>query len=968
MAIENEVSKLLGLSSEEVRVFKSVLALGQLSVGEISLYAGLTWEKAENLAESLTEQGTLKKVEGKVNRYIVGVPFKAFMDFLSSFQDELSIAYEQMAGQIDKKVEAIQQAASAAQEALAKTGLQSIDQIIKVKEEAQTSVSDVLTNGSEDLGIALEETKDVMVSMLQGHLEEYKTIAGETKDDLSAKTEDSVAQIKEAETTAKEGVEAFQNSVITKLDEQGIKAFEEMAKNIGLKLDETLASFLEKQKEHLEQIKNGIAISLDTHVNGIETSANELTSSHETVLDSTSDSLIKTYTETLTGLEEVLNTQISDCDLKATNTKNALSQAITPALETTLKSFEDAKNAFEQKIEEIITKSADEINAFSSNLKTIASEKLTQLQTKNEELRKQIEAEVSALLGESIGKEEILTNGGDGEEELEKSEEKREEISRVEKPVGLKPVTKPSVLASMDTFKAEASNVLTTFLKEQKKRIDALNSELGTLLDQSKQTVKSILETYKQTYSNLLNDTLNEHKSSLEKLINEIGQKCSDHIESGNNALNSARKSLQTSVLNSNEQLKSKVGEAITDSNTAIDETMTQLKQAVTNFKDAADQEKTANISKIEGEISRLKEEAASKMGEQTAKIKEGIEQTKTEIEEKTSVTIQMQEETVETFKQEKNMKIEETVNTNTETIDALKLELTDLVNQHLTSTEQLANLLTTGITGNKDAILETLNVHEATYTEIVTTKTTEVSEKIQEETGKAQTVIQGTSTKVKETLDTNTETVQKTVQKLQTSLQGTVEKQMEEGLAATGGVKEKVHELITKGANKAKETNDAMMKLWKGARSFKAKETEQTWLIVGRESVINFIKSMFGRVKSTITIVTPTVEDMPIEALSEIATTKRVHLVTDADADIHSDWLRNVFSMPNVRVRQFKEQNYFAVARDGEEVLIAPQEDSPNIVAVASEQDGYVELYQKIIGPIFMSQSVEIRREHLGY
>jgi hypothetical protein len=109
-----------------------------------------------------------------------------------------------------------------------------------------------------------------------------------------------------------------------------------------------------------------------------------------------------------------------------------------------------------------------------------------------------------------------------------------------------------------------------------------------------------------------------------------------------------------------------------------------------------------------------------------------------------------------------------------------------------------------------------------------------------------------------------------------------------------------------------------------------------------------------------------PSYADVPTEVIKKTRTSRRVHLITEINpeqAEEEKSWVQDLYSKPNVRVLRHSNLEYIAAARDGEEVLLAPLQDLPDVAGLASEQEGYVKLYQQFIGPLFMADSREIRR-----
>jgi len=163
-----------------------------------------------------------------------------------------------------------------------------------------------------------------------------------------------------------------------------------------------------------------------------------------------------------------------------------------------------------------------------------------------------------------------------------------------------------------------------------------------------------------------------------------------------------------------------------------------------------------------------------------------------------------------------------------------------------------------------------------------------------------------------------------------------------------------------------AKQTSDKLLAIWDETKQMKPRQFETTWLVVGLENIKTYLKGMIARTKSTITMAIPNHLDIPIDAIKGTPTSRRVHIISEVDpeqSDAEKELVQDLYTKPNVRVRKHTKLGYIAAARDGEEVLLAPFQDIHDLAGLASEQEGYIKLYQEIIGTQFLADSREIRR-----
>ncbi len=139
----------------------------------------------------------------------------------------------------------------------------------------------------------------------------------------------------------------------------------------------------------------------------------------------------------------------------------------------------------------------------------------------------------------------------------------------------------------------------------------------------------------------------------------------------------------------------------------------------------------------------------------------------------------------------------------------------------------------------------------------------------------------------------------------------------------------------------------------------------ELTWPIVTREAITHYLRDMIVRTKSTISLIVPSFEDLPVDALMQTPSTKRVIVATKILAT-YRDQVQQMLDKGNIQIRQRPNADIFACARDGEEILIAPFVEGikpSEEVAIVSQQDGFAKQFHELIGPMWLAQSQKITK-----
>jgi hypothetical protein len=162
---------------------------------------------------------------------------------------------------------------------------------------------------------------------------------------------------------------------------------------------------------------------------------------------------------------------------------------------------------------------------------------------------------------------------------------------------------------------------------------------------------------------------------------------------------------------------------------------------------------------------------------------------------------------------------------------------------------------------------------------------------------------------------------------------------------------------------SKTGNTQSILSNLWELLGSLQASEIERTWHIVTSEKVKIRLEDMLERAQSTITLVFPNFDEVPQKTLMKINPNVRIHIVTKID-EKQAQSVQKLLNQGNIRIWQIVHMPFYAGARDGEEVLIAPiHGGSEDVVAIVSDQESYISLFNTALGPRWISSAKEIRR-----
>jgi hypothetical protein len=164
--------------------------------------------------------------------------------------------------------------------------------------------------------------------------------------------------------------------------------------------------------------------------------------------------------------------------------------------------------------------------------------------------------------------------------------------------------------------------------------------------------------------------------------------------------------------------------------------------------------------------------------------------------------------------------------------------------------------------------------------------------------------------------------------------------------------------------SNELSESNEEKLNIINmAAKNVNQLGDSATWHVFGHKALLASIVDAMWRVKSTITIITPTVEPKILETMSQVAYKKksaRFLYTTAWDIQTFGGIIEKMKVLGNIQFRNLKGANdFFAMSRDSEEIVLCPETKNPkDMISIVSIQDGYAQIFSSFIYPIFQSKS----------
>ncbi|MFX1563858.1 MAG: hypothetical protein ACFFDP_11205, partial [Promethearchaeota archaeon] len=443
--------------------------------------------------------------------------------------------------------------------------------------------------------------------------------------------------------------------------------------------------------------------------------------------------------------------------------------------------------------------------------------------------------------------------------------------------------------------------------------ITIIEEQQANLEEETSSDYKTTSEGYEKTRNDLiakLSKNTEKAHQALEKDLSKVTTRL-EEIVSQDNTRSEARRDEQKVALT----------KIITDATAMVTESLSSIDSTINTTLNQTVQTITTTQGNIQDEIGKVLATTTQSIDSETEKMKVGIEQG-------ANKSLQIFSQELELAKSRLSRSTQDVISRTIETLNVIGKS---------TSTE---------IQQKVETILESIRQFAITVEDQLVTEAKQVGNRLSRSLGKKRRSL------IKET------------QILAKDVTKTLTKTEENSIAAISTFAEKTEPTLKHIATNAGKAKDILLGLWNALVGIQVSEAERTWHIVTRESVQNHLKDMIHRVKDNITLVYPSLDNVPIEDLKQIEKDRRIHLVTTVDNEKHKTTIQSLLRRGNIRIWHSPSMKFYAGVRDCEEILIAPTHGDPEeIVAVVSDQENYVALFTYNLGPRWISASKEIRQ-----
>ncbi|MGQ9720590.1 MAG: helix-turn-helix domain-containing protein [Candidatus Jordarchaeum sp.] len=881
MAVSQQVKTNLEGSQEELKI-----SLGQLR--ENFEKKTMEWEESLSTRKTIDSDALREQLEN-IERFV----FEQETPLKTSLEEELQKAEKELKTKVTEIVEEsniLRQRIQSRKENALETSRNRVEPLLSKISESNKNLIDNLND-------SLERRTQLTKKHLEDFVSNFNSESGSLKNNLSVNFTDSIA-------VQKSRVNSFEETFTTALSKM-IDILQFIEDKGGDKKKFSLG------KEETEELLDRVTFSKKEIIklkNELKKSVNDLNENFSMVSTNILDELDRSLTYIGESFEKKTGKTIQSLLDEDVKTREALGQKI--------------ENTFENTITPEIT-NFKTINE--NNLSEFHSEIDTQIDKQLREIEK---IKNDAISHVTSNRDNCLTvfgfiKSGIGEQLAKLSE-----------------ILQKTMVENYETtikISSEAQEQLgSLFAKIQDTiRIEPLSEMVKNSIEESIENLKQALEntnTDKQKIINQARDAVNNFIASREE-IQKISWKSVAEVEDFAEQISTLTSTLGSQILQQfseekvtlKEDLESEINESVNETNKRLENFLASLKESLNSYvekviKLKATAEKDVH-SKLDQEFAVLKKQ----LMEQKEQLGETLVKKRDEINEKQGKLQKGVLEVVSALGQELPSYVEKIKYDLLSTLDRHSRESRDSAEVKLESLvgitdKPFANLESKLLDFDRELSLSFEKLHSE-----LKSKTYETLESLKDDHTAFEETINNQYTNMekalKQKLEEATSSHLKEISKTITMTKISSEETERDVTLALNTFTEDIAEKIIEAITNTQETLKLITRIMKLSEEIEPKPFEDTERVVGKEQILNLLKTLIRNTKSTITILTPTIQDVPIEDLTHIPR-QRVILITDAEGKAPP--------MPAHIQLKHNPGNIYAFNRDSEEMILAVATPEP--------------------------------------
>ncbi len=355
-----------GLLENEVKVYIGYLGMPQATVSQIMSLLEMDYDTVKKITDKLEKEKFLKKIEGKIERYIPLEPyFSLFTGQSKKFRDEISVIKDGVLADQSKKYDELDGIASTAKADIEKTVADQQTQFNADANDQGTVATATITKARDRFEETSKKLELEIHATLDKNFDTFKADAADLESEIAAKwtahstkfsgdnkaLNDKLTQVRDRLTTDSTNLEKSLHATKDALNNQAGDHTANAKNEINSLIDGLLKDFDTRLKILDKEVKTQMDAHVDNH------------KQHADGLKPRMDEILQKYLDRMNAVVEDLKKRISDILAKHNthllNTTDAMGKSVTGTLDTKQANYVKKVEEFEFKTKLLIDNLVD---------------------------------------------------------------------------------------------------------------------------------------------------------------------------------------------------------------------------------------------------------------------------------------------------------------------------------------------------------------------------------------------------------------------------------------------------------------------------------------------------------------------------------------------------------------------------------------------------------------------------------
>ncbi|MBS7251454.1 MAG: hypothetical protein KIH08_12835 [Candidatus Freyarchaeota archaeon] len=683
----------------------------------------------------------------------------------------------------------------------------------------------------------------------------------------------------------------------------------------------------------------GSILAQTTNLEEIREKLNTLSSNHHAKLSETTDSFSKQIEELTASIVTESSEMVKRTEKYATEEVSGKAEQIKTLLgdfESKIGKIVETYRALHESVKNEINKILEEQHSFKEQTGTVLNKfseetinNLSEQSKKVLSLQSQLERGIEDAMKK--GRENILKQCSNlsqrmsqqGEKMLSEATQQLSEVSQTlsELLTSVRAQSTALIENTVGQFKGTVESLsenlkssLEEITESLQKTLENANTEAQKIFTQTRQTVSGLLAS-REEIQKVSTKSIADLETFADKIANEAPVLGSQIIQEITGERLAIERNLET-------QIKESLGAT----GQRLEEFHSNLKEGLNGYVEKAVKLVSLKEREVSSRIEQEFQVLRKQLTEHKEKLEENLVKTRDEVREKQGKVLKGAKEIISAIGQELPGYVEKMKYDLLSTLDKQSRESRDATEAKLKSIagitdKPFASLQTKILDFERDLGLSFEKRHSD-----LKSKTYETIESVKDSySSLGEALNSGYSTmeqSLYQQLQEATTNYLKEISKTITLTKINIEENERDSTLALNSFADEIPEKIDEAITNTQDTLKLITRIMKLAEEIEPKPFEDTERVVGREQVLNLLKTFIRNTKSTITILTPTLEDVPLSELAQIPR-QRVILVSDVEGKTLP------ISSPNIQVKHYSG-NVYAFNRDSEEMILAVAAPEP--------------------------------------